>query len=482
MALYSFPYILFLSVSAALCRLAGPRLRGAVLLMASWGFYLLCAPRYFPLLLAVTAVSYVFGRLLEGRARGRRAVLCAGLLLLLGTLFVFKYLVFFGSLLSALLERAGLSPLRLPKLLLPAGLSFYIFTVSGYLIDVWRGRSAERGFADYSLFVSFFPAVLSGPIERAGRLLPQIKARRAATGADVKAGVTRFLTGLAKKLLLADQLAVLVNTAYAAPETFTGLQLLSAALAYSLQIYCDFSAYTDLAIGSARLLGIELMENFDAPYLSRSIKEFWRRWHISLSSWFRDYLYFPLGGSRKGRARTYVNCLIVFAVSGLWHGAAAAFVVWGLLNGVYQVLEGLLLPWKRRLREILHIREDAPALRLAQIAVTFLLLTATWVFFRAGSLTQALLILRRIFTMAGDTLPWNLTALGLGRARLLVLALACLGLLLCDTVGRARRWAERLNGSLWPRYAVWSALLLAVLVFGAYGTGYNAQEFVYFQF
>jgi len=482
MALYSLPYILFLSVSAALCRLAGPRCRGVILLTASWGFYLLCAPRWFPLLFAVTAAGYGLGRLLERRTRGRRAALCAGLLLLLGTLFAYKYLAFFGSLLSALLERAGLAPLRLPKLLLPAGLSFYIFTVSGYLIDVWRGRPAERRFLDFSLFVSFFPAVLSGPIERAGHLLPQIKARRAATALDVKTGVTRFLSGLAKKLLLADQLAVLVNTAYAAPENFTGLQLLSAALAYSLQIYCDFSAYSDLAVGSARLFGIELMENFDAPYLSRSVKEFWRRWHISLSSWFRDYLYFPLGGSRRGRVRTYLNCLIVFAVSGLWHGAAAAFVVWGLLNGVYQVLGGVLAPWKRRLRAALRIREDAPALRLAQIAATFLLLTVTWVFFRAGTLTQAVLILRRIFTMAGGVRTWNLTALGMGRPGLLVLALACLGLLLCDTAGRVRRWAERLNGSLWPRYAVWSALLLAILVFGAYGTGYNAQEFVYFQF
>ncbi len=482
MVLYSFPYILFLSVSATLCRLVGPRRRSVILLAVSWGFYLMSAPRYFPLLLAVTAISYVFGRLIERRTHGRRVLLCVSLLLLLGTLFVYKYLAFFGSLLSALFERVGLAPLRLPKLLLPVGLSFYIFTVSGYLIDVWRGRPAERRFVDFSLFVSFFPAVLSGPIERSSHLLPQLKARRAATGADVKNGVTRILTGLAKKLLLADRLAVLVNTAYTAPESFTGVQLLSAALAYSFQIYCDFSAYSDLATGSARLFGIELLENFDAPYLSRSVKGFWRRWHISLSSWFRDYLYFPLGGSRRGCIRTYVNSLIVFAVSGLWHGAAATFVVWGLLNGVYQVTGALSAPWKHRLCAALRIREDALAFRLAQTAITFLLLTAAWVFFRASSLTQALLILRRILTMAGGICRWGLTALGLARIELLVVAFACVGLLLCDTVGRRHDWAGRLNRSLWPRYVVWSALLLAIFVFGAYGTGYDAQEFVYFQF
>ncbi len=282
MTLYSLPYILFLSVSAALCRIAGLRLRGVILLAVSWGFYFFLAPRCFSLLLAVTAISYVFGRLIERCMRRRRVVLCVSLLLLLGTLFVYKYLAFFGSLLSALFERVGLAPLRLPTLLLPTGLSFYIFTVSGYLIDVCRGQLAERRFVNFSLFVSFFPAILSGPIERSSHLLPQLKARCAATGADVKDGVTRILIGLAKKLLLADRLAMLVNTAYAAPESFTGFQLLAAALAYSIQIYSDFSAYSDLAAGSARLFGIELLENFGAPYLSRSIREFWRRWHISL--------------------------------------------------------------------------------------------------------------------------------------------------------------------------------------------------------
>lgn len=487
MNLNSLPFVSFLVAVAVIHRLLRPRLRCGFLLLASWGFYLLCAPRFLPLLLFTTALTYGLGRWMASRPERKKALLILGLLLNFGVLFLFKYLGFFADLVSRALALAGLSPIALPSLLLPVGISFYTFAVCGYLMDVYRGqREPERNFLDFALFASFFPAVLSGPIERSGHLLPQLKAlrsgERAPCGSDVKTAVTRFLLGLFKKMVIADQLAILVNTAYAAPESFTGVQLLAAALCYSLQIYCDFSAYSDMAVGSARLLGIELLENFDAPYLAQSVKEFWRRWHISLSSWFRDYLYFPLGGSRRGRARAYGNVLIVFAVSGLWHGAAMTFIVWGLLNGLYQVIGGLTAPARDRIRGALRLRPDGAITVAWQTAATFLLLTVTWVFFRASSFSQAFLVLRRIVTLAGGIFPLGFTALGLGRARLAAVALAVLVLLLWDVFGKRLRLVERLGETVWLRYAFWVVLILAVVVCGAYGTGYNAQEFLYFQF
>ena len=485
MNLNSVPYVLLLAAVALLHWALRPELRCGFLLLASWVFYGICAPRFLPLLLATTLLVYGLGRWMGARPARRKPILLLGLLVCFGILFLFKYLGFFGGLLSSLLARAGLAPLQLPALLMPAGISFYTFALCGYLIDVYRGQQApETSFVDFALFASFFPAILSGPIERATHLLPQLKAHRrggSPSGEDVRIGVTRFLLGLFKKMVLADQLAIVVNTAYGDPAAFTGVQLLGAALAYSLQIYCDFSAYSDMAIGSARLLGFTLLENFHAPYLCSSIQDFWRRWHISLSSWFRDYLYFPLGGSRRGTVRKYVNVLIVFAVSGLWHGAAMTFVVWGQLNVVYQVIGELAARVRARIRGELHLPDGAAVTRCIQAVLCFLLLTVTWVFFRAASLQQALEILGRIFTLAGGVFPLNVTALGLSRARLLAVGLAVIVLLILDIRSQLPA-RQRLCDTVWRRYAVWTALILAIAVFGAYGPGYNAQEFLYFQF
>ena len=479
-------FFLFFAFVLILHRLLRPRWRNGLLLLASWVFYGLCGPRFLPLLLLTTVLNYFLARPVAAGLH-KKALLALGLLVNFSALFLLKYLGFFGQLVSDLLQAMGLSPIVLPSLLLPVGISFYTFVVCGYLMDVYRGTTRpETNFVDFALLVSFFPALLSGPIERSTTLLPQIKSHRlpdaSVTGEDVKTGVTRFLVGLAKKMILADQLAVLVNTAYAAPENFTGVQLLAAALAYSLQIYCDFSAYSDMAVGCGRLLGFRLTENFNAPYLARSVKDFWRRWHISLSSWFRDYLYFPLGGSRKGARRTDLNILIVFAVSGLWHGAAVTFVVWGLLNGLYQVVGKLLRPLKQRVWAALRLAPERRVLAALQVVVTFCLLTVTWVFFRAGSLHHALTILGRIGTLAGGVFPLAFTALGMGRKQLAVLALCVLGLFLWDIFGEKKDLTARLNGTVWRRYAVWTCLVLAILLLGAYGTGYDAQEFVYFQF
>ena len=340
----SFQYFGFLLLGAGIYRVLPHQARRAYLLILSVLFYWIGAPMFLWLLAVTVLAGYGIGRWLEHTEK-KRPVLILGLVVCFGTLAGFKYLQFLGQLVSLPLVWLGLPALTLPAPLLPLGISFYLFVTSGYLIDVSRGkRPAERKLLDYALFVSFFPAILSGPIERADHLLPQLKALPQVSGEDIKLGITRLLSGLAKRVLIADSLAILVNTAYAAPDSFSGLQLMVAAIAYSFQIFFDFSACSEMAIGAARLFGIRLMENFHAPYLADSCKAFWRRWHISLSTWFRDYVYIPLGGSRRGTARTRLNIMIVFALSGLWHGAAMHFVVWGLLCGAYQVIGSMTPP------------------------------------------------------------------------------------------------------------------------------------------
>ncbi len=471
----SLKYIALLLSAAAGHALMPKRWRNLWLLAVSWLFYGLSMPRYLPLLIAVTGATFLTARWMEAHPAKKRLMLTGALLACFGLLYLYKYLAFTGELLSKL---PGMGTLELPRLVQPLGISFYIFCVTGYLIDVYRGAGAEKSFVDYALMVSFFPAVLSGPIARSRELLPQLK-DHSPNWMDVKRGITRFLVGMAKKMLLADVLSALVTAVYADVTGFTGTQVLFAAVCYALQIYCDFSSYSDMAVGAGLLFGIRLQENFDTPYFAQSIPELWRRWHMSLSGWFRDYLYFPLGGSRKGKLRTNLNLLIVFAVSGLWHGAGTQFLVWGLLHGGYQVVGRLVKPVTRPIRK----RLDASALALPakwlRIGWVFILTTVAWIFFRADSVSHALAILRQIGTLGSFGGP---EAFGMVRLQFALLGV-CLGLLfIWDLTCKRYDLVERLARSLWLRYGVWTVLVLLVLCFGAYGTGYNAAEFVYFQF
>lgn len=477
-------FFLFFPAVTAVYFLLPQRARSLWLLCASWYFYLCAGVDYFFFLLCTLVLTYAGARLLERQSgRARKGVLAALLLALFGTLALFKYLDFGLSLLERGLSALGLafsSPAL--DLILPAGISFYLFAAAGYLIDVYRGdRPAEGRFLDLSLFLSFFPYLISGPIGRAGGLLPQFREVHPFDYRRLRRGLLRFLWGAFKKLLIADRLGLLVSTVYAAPESFGRLQVIGAALAFSIQIYCDFSAYSDMALGCADAMGFTLMENFRTPYFSRSIGDFWRRWHISLSSWFRDYLYIPLGGSRRGRVRKYLNLLIVFAVSGLWHGAALSFVVWGLLNGLYQVVGGLTRKLRDRARRGLRLSDDGPVTALLQMGITFLLSTAAWVFFKAGSLSHSLLIFKSMLT--GPWLVRPISAWGLNAPELAV-ALAAVLLLLCaDLLSlRLNLWDRCLDLPRPARWAIALALLMAVFIFGIYGSGYDPQDFIYFKF
>lgn len=406
MSFLSVYFLAFWAVFALLYFAAPRRLQTYLLLAGNLVFYMWTNPANGALLMFGITVGYFCARAMEKR-RHAKCFLVLGQLASLGVLVVFKYADFLFGCVG--LPAVGLAELQ------PIGISFYTFAMSAYLFDVYRGKlDAERDYVTFAAFVSFFPAILSGPICQARSLLPQLRQAHRPNAENAKAGILRFVLGWFKKMVLADGVGLLINAVYVKPDAFGGGMWLLAVAAYSFQIYWDFSAYSDMAIGIGRFLGFRMTENFDLPYFSTSVKEFWKKWHISLTSWFREYLYFPLGGSRVSKARCCCNILIVFAVSGLWHGAATTFLVWGLLNGLYQVIGQLSLTLRERLYGALHLRRDAPAARLWQTLLTFALISVAWIFFRAPSLEQALWILRHILLIFRDGPgTFDLGALGL---------------------------------------------------------------------
>ena len=354
-------------------------------------------------------------------------------------------------------------------------------------MDVYRGEiGAEKNFLRYALFVSFFPQLVAGPIERSKNLLQQLDTPKSFDFDRAREGFVLMLWGYFLKIVLADRIAIFVDTVYGDIGAFPGWYLIAATVLFAVQIYCDFGGYSTIAVGAAKILGIELMENFDAPYLSTSVSQFWRRWHISLTSWFKDYLYIPLGGSRKGKLRKYINKMIVFLVSGLWHGADATFVIWGGLNGLYQVLGEALAPVRDRLCGSLGLHRETLCHKIAQGIITFLLIDFSWIFFRAADFTQAVSVIRSIFTAAN---PWvlfdgSLYGCGLDRKNFTLMLLGIALLLLADLCKRrgVRVRQVLLGQDWWARIVLIAAAILALLVFGKWGPGFNQASFIYFQF
>jgi len=409
----SLEYLVFFPVvTAAYFLLPSVRSRNFMLLIASYYFYAQYKPVYALLMLLTTFICYISALFIDKTgSRGiRRFWLFISILGTLGILFFFKYFNFFNNNLAGLLSLFNVDyrPLSI-NVLLPVGISFYTFQSLSYTIDVYRGDiRAERDFLTFALFISFFPQLVAGPIERSPNLLPQFYRHNEFDSGRIAGGLRLMLFGFFKKVVIADRLAVIVDTVYNNYQAYNGIHYIIATIAFAYQIFCDFSGYSDIARGTARVLGYELMVNFERPYYSRSVTEFWRRWHISLSTWFRDYLYIPLGGSRKGYTRTLFNLFVVFVVSGLWHGADWTFVVWGALNGLVIVIEKILgigkragkkdymekqaAKWRRRQ---LPLRLIVFAFRLVPMALTFAFICFTWVFFRAQSINQALYMLPR---------------------------------------------------------------------------------------
>jgi D-alanyl-lipoteichoic acid acyltransferase DltB (MBOAT superfamily) len=372
------------------------------LLAASLFFYAYWNPAYLGLILISIAVTWTSGLLMEGRdVQKKRLILAGSLLINLGILFFFKYYHFAIESIR-FFARDGI-PFPSFNVLLPVGISFYTFQALGYSIDVYYGRvRAERNFITYALFVTFFPQLVAGPIERTGNLLPQFKANHEFDYDRVTSGLRLAAWGMFKKVVIADRLAIYVNGVFGNPSVYPAASLALAVFFFAFQIYCDFSGYSDIAIGCARVLGFILMNNFRQPYFSRSITEFWRRWHISLSTWLKDYLYIPLGGSRKGEVRRGINLLITFLLSGLWHGAAWHFVVWGALHGVFQIIGRSTAPFRNVIGPKVGLPEESRLRKAIQVCITFTLVCFAWVFFRANTITDAFLIITKLANLPAE--------------------------------------------------------------------------------
>lgn len=466
------------------------RWRGPWLLLTSYYFYMSWRADYALLLLATTLLDYYSGYQMSQLPTrpARRPWLYLSLASNLGTLFVFKYFNFFREAAGQLAAALHLPPVAGPAvgLLLPVGVSFYTFQSVGYIVDVYQGRlAAERQVGRFALFVAFFPQLVAGPIERGGHMLPQFRRPPAFDYPRAVSGLRLMAWGLFKKVVVADRLALLVNPVFNHPRLHPeGPLLVLATLAFTFQIYGDFSGYTDLARGAARVLGFEFNRNFRQPYLAASVPDFWRRWHISLSSWFRDYVYIPLGGSRVGPARAYFNLLAVFLLSGFWHGANWTFLVWGGLHGGYLVASTAGRPARAWLAQRTGLAARPRLRRGLGVGVTFGLVAYAWIFFRAATLADALFISRHLLSgWAGLTGRRGATLLldfaQHYRPELAVAAFGVFLMLLVEYLGRHRSpqaWVAAQPPAV--RWAGYVGLTLLILYLGVF----NSTSFIYFQF
>ncbi len=451
--------------------LPGQKWRNIFLLLASYYFYMCWEPAYALLLLTSTLVTYVSSLLVErfDIRRYRKVALVSGLVVNFGILFFYKYYEFAGSLIANAMAALHIG-ISIPRLdvLLPVGISFYIFQAVGYVVDVYRRTiKAERDFVIYALFISFFPQLVAGPIERAKNMLPQFKEKHDFSYANFDAGLRMMIWGFFMKLCVADRVSTYVDAVYNNYMEHTSPSLLLATFFFSFQIYCDFAGYSLIAIGSSKIMGFNLMENFHRPYLAANIKEFWRRWHISLSTWFKDYLYIPLGGNRVGHYRHLWNLFLTFLVSGIWHGANLTFVIWGFLHGIYQVVgieKNRLLP-KVILSKRLHT--------VVNVMVTWVLVMFAWIFFRANDLHSAWGIIARIGTVSGPLFA------GEGIPSLL-LGFMCIGVLMLKELKDEMGINIHLLNS--ERYGVRVISMALFISFILLTASFDGGAFIYFQF
>lgn len=481
----SLEFLIFFPIVVTLFFACPYRYRWIVLLAASYYFYAAWKVEYIVLIIAATLFSYGTARLMvrpEYHAK-RTLLLVIGLGANLVILFAFKYFNFVNDSLRAVFNQFNLvydAPMF--QLLLPIGISFYTFQSLGYIIDVYRGKlEPEHHLGRFALFVAFFPQLLAGPIGRAPNLLPQFYAKFDFDEARVSSGLRLMLWGMFQKVVIADRLGLYVNAVYNDPSAWSGWPVLMATFFFAFQIYCDFAGYSNIAIGAARVMGFNLMENFRRPYFAQSPAEFWRRWHISLSTWFRDYLYIPLGGSRVPVPRWYLNLMIVFLVSGLWHGAAWTFVIWGGLHGLYVVGEATTTTARSKLAGRLGLDRRPATLAVLSGVVTFILVDLAWVFFRANSMADAFLLLSNMAPLtnfADLTAPWP--AVVSNPAQEMALSLALILLLLVVHWVEEQQWLTTIlwQRPLWLRWAAYLGLALAIM-----NLGITAEvPFIYFQF
>lgn len=496
----SIDFLVFFPIVVLLYWVIPKKIRYIWLLAASYYFYMSWNAEYALLIAASTLITYVCGLGIGyfGKRDGKHAklwqkiVIAAGFVSNLGILFFYKYFDFFMENINAVLVHFERKPLTSSlAVLLPVGISFYTFQALGYIVDVYRGEiEAEKNPLKYALFVSFFPQLVAGPIERSKNLMEQIRdipQRKTLELHRIVNGLVLIFYGLFLKMVIADRISIVVDYVYENYYSVGSVELILGAVGFAFQIYCDFGSYSLIAIGAAGVLGFTLMENFNTPYFATSIQDFWRRWHISLSTWFRDYLYIPLGGNRCGRVRRYFNIMVTFLVSGLWHGAEWTYVIWGGIHGLYQVIGDILSPVRKKVCEVFAVKTKCTSYKLTQMLFTFVLTTFAWIFFRADSMEQAFLYIERIFVRANPWILFNggVYSLGLDRFEANVLFVSLAVMLIVDVIRykRGQKIDEFLQEQNWwftLSFVVF--LLVMIFVYGQYGPVYDANQFIYFQF
>lgn len=472
----SLHFVVFFIVVTTLYFALPHRFRWFMLLVASCYFYMVFVPVYILILGGTIIVDYFAGIWLEKmEGKGRRVFLIASLVANIGVLAVFKYYNFLNHNLSVLLNSFGYRN-SIPNLsiLLPIGLSFHTFQAMSYTIEVYRRRQkAEKNFGIYALYVMFYPQLVAGPIERPQNMLHQFYEKHSFDFKRVVDGLKLMLWGFFIKLVIADRLAIYVNAVYNNPDKHSGLTLALATVFFAFQIYCDFSGYSNIAIGAARVMGFKLMTNFNRPYFSRNISEFWKRWHISLSTWFTDYLYIPLGGNRVSIPRWYFNLFFVFLVSGLWHGANWTFMIWGAINGFYLVFALVTAKWRNKLTEFVGLDKLPSIHRFLQIFTTFILACFAWIFFRTNSAHDGFLIVRKIFEFRGPLYIGDLPQLAYCVISILFLLLVEMKqeyVIHTPLPFQSRYWLKE--------QLAYVMLIIIILLIGVF----DSSQFIYFQF
>ena len=465
----SLTFALFFIISVVVYYALPKKMRWGVLLLSSIIFYVWSVPYLIGYLLFSAVTTYTFGRWVEGHKEKGKGVLALVIFANLAVLFFVKFA-----------PMAGIS------LLVPMGISFYTLQIIAYCVDVYQGKTkAQENFLKYLLFVSFFPQILQGPIPRYGQLKDQLFEGHAFDYRKVKFGFQLILWGMFLKMVIADRAAIFVNAVFPEYHLYEGTVLAVAAVLYSIQLYTDFLGCVCIAMGAAEVYGIKLQTNFERPYLAVSIKDFWRRWHISLSSWLRDYVYIPLGGNRKGKMRRYVNLMLTFFVSGIWHGSGLQYIFWGLMQGAYQIAGEVLMPIRKKIRALLKIKGSEGFFVLWQRLCSFVLITISWVIFRSSGLREGLSMLKRIFT---DITPWvlfdgTIYQFGIENRNFMALILCIILMAVIEHLqekGNVRELLEKQH--LIVRWGIYLGAIALVAVLGVYGPGYSATQFLYGQF
>lgn len=487
MVFNSVNFLIFFPVVVLVYFIVPKVLKNPWLLVTSYYFYM-CSPHpeYVLLLLFSTISTFICANLIASAKsqRKKKLYLTTNIVISLSILFYFKYFNFFFTSIAEMFD-VTVAPGAF-SLALPVGISFFTFQSLGYAIDVYRGTvKREKNFLTYALFVSFFPQLVAGPIERSSNLLPQFKEYKKFSYDRTADGLRLMAWGFFKKMVIADRAAVIVKTVYSNPQDFTGIQLIAATVFFAFQIYCDFSGYSDIAIGGANILGFDLMRNFEHPYFAKNTGEFWRRWHISLSSWFMDYVYIPLGGSRKGYVRTLINLFITFLVSGLWHGAEWSFIAWGAVNGIFVILSRIYQPISRKVKKLLGINPNGIITKVVGATITFIMIDFAWIFFIAKNMQDAFYVINNLFTDLSLALTnhsyliSSLEKISFYSDGGMVIINCIIFMLFVELWEKNKTLVERLkNSNVFVRWAFYYTIILLLIFFGYFGK----SSFIYFDF